>query len=900
MKIPDNLLSDTKIYKKYIQSYFKKCFNHFPNPIPYKNLITEFLKAKPPKKNGNHYYNKRNSITRGIVKFTIKSDYSVSMNMKDKKVIEADARYRVIFKYFENTMKYCKKMSLPVPNTYCVVFFADRHPFELEFNKVHYPMFSFSCPLNKHYPLIPDNTFMEFSFKERFGKGESWDLSKKTFAKNIQKTFKDKRIFFRGKDTTKNRTNARRILYDIQDKKMMNIELLEENAMKYIPMYEFSKYKYLLDLPGQYEWSNRLPRLFLCNRLVIKLNYDIIQYPDEKEFMAFTDLIMRPNVDYLKYETRLNETKYVNYNSRSEKNKKILEDFQRKMLKDIKKMSKKDYDKICGSGYKRINQLKNKHLYLYLYYGILENHKYLLKMNKTNKMNKINGMNKLMKGGDLQLSRFNFLLNNSFSDKKVREMWDYYFKNRKLCERIFYKTDKIFPKTRIAIIIPYRDQPKQNRAAQLKRSISHFKKFLKDFDYRIFIIEQCDDGEKFNRGKLLNIGIQKAIVYKYDVIISHDADIYPNEDALPLYTCIPKYPNHIGNIWKTKYKYWEFIGGILAMTPEQSKTVNGYPNYFWGWGGEDDALYNRIANTYEKILKPESGSVEEWEHNKSSPGSTNLHKMENIMVDLLKWKKNGLNSLKYYTMDVLDYGETKIKDPITDKNRADLEEIYKTDYKFIEKPNKKRRRSPHRVVDDRYYTLKSDKYKIIFFWNAKAGCSTLKRFIYETEENEKLKPGVNIHSLIGQGNKNKYYVKMTPENLKKYKDYKKILLFRDPVSRVFSYFKDKVLQQKRDSFIRKNKKDWLGPLTTFDELIENMKKINKKDYQHHLHSQTDSISREWVDDIVDLKDFSKFLKDLANYKTHQENKTEGKTNISKYTVDIKIKEYTKKYIKHNL
>ena len=53
---------------------------------------------------------------------------------------------------------------------------------------------------------------------------------------------------------------------------------------------------------------NRLPRLFLCNRLVIKLNYDIIQYPDEKEFMAFTDLIMRPNIDYLKYETKLNET----------------------------------------------------------------------------------------------------------------------------------------------------------------------------------------------------------------------------------------------------------------------------------------------------------------------------------------------------------------------------------------------------------------------------------------------------------------------------------------------------------------------------------------------------------------------------------------------------------------
>ena len=29
---------------------------------------------------------------------------------------------------------------------------------------------------------------------------------------------------------------------------------------------------------------------------------------------------------------------------------------------------------------------------------------------------------------------------------------------------------------------------------------------------------------------------------------------------------------------------------------------------------------------------------------------------------------------------------------------------------------------------------------------------------------------------IGQGNNNKYYIEMTPENIKKYKKYKKILL----------------------------------------------------------------------------------------------------------------------------
>ena len=290
------------------------------------------------------------------------------------------------------------------------------------------------------------------------------------------------------------------------------------------------------------------------------------------------------------------------------------------MLKDLKNMSQKNYNKICENGYKRINQLKNKHLYLYLYYGILENHKYLLKING------MNGMNKIMKGGDLQLSKFNFLLTNSFTKEKIDKMYSYYRKNRKLNERIFYKSNKIFPDTRIAIVVPYRDNIKQERKKQFDRFIVHFKKFLKKFTYKIYIIEQSDDGLLFNRGKLLNIGIQKAINEKYDVIISHDIDIYPNNDALALYTCIPKYPNHIGNIWK-EYTYWEYAGGIMSMTPEQYIKTNGYPNNFYGWGGEDDALYNRIQKTYGKILKPENGTIEEYKHNKSTPSKINLEKI---------------------------------------------------------------------------------------------------------------------------------------------------------------------------------------------------------------------------------------------------------------------------------
>ena len=247
MEIPNNLLEDKKVFKEYFQNYFKKCFESFPKPISYKQLIEEQLKAKPIKDGINQWYNKRNKITRGLVKFSIKSNYTASMNIKDKKILKDDTRYELMMKYLNKTLEYCKKNKLPIPNTEFVLFIADRFPFELDDNNIKYPMFCYATTKNKHYPLLPDNTFLEFSFKKRFGSGEDWDTSKKTFKEKIYKKPKSNKLFFRGKDTTNFRTGLRRIIYEEQDKEKMKVELLEGDV-KYIPMYKFSYYKYLLDI----------------------------------------------------------------------------------------------------------------------------------------------------------------------------------------------------------------------------------------------------------------------------------------------------------------------------------------------------------------------------------------------------------------------------------------------------------------------------------------------------------------------------------------------------------------------------------------------------------------------------------------------------------------------------
>lgn len=39
--------------------------------------------------------------------------------------------------------------------------------------------------------------------------------------------------------------------------------------------------------------------------------------------------------------------------------------------------------------------------------------------------------------------------------------------------------------------------------------------------------------------------------------------------------------------------YEEFFGGVSGMTTDQFRKINGFPNAFWGWGGEDDDLWHR-------------------------------------------------------------------------------------------------------------------------------------------------------------------------------------------------------------------------------------------------------------------------------------------------------------------
>lgn len=139
---------------------------------------------------------------------------------------------------------------------------------------------------------------------------------------------------------------------------------------------------------------------------------------------------------------------------------------------------------------------------------------------------------------------------------------------------------------KVAIVVPFRDlQSEQQRSKQLSAFVPAMSKFMmqRKVPFKIFIIEQSDDGKKFNRGKLLNVGFDLACREGYTIFVLHDVDLLPSDDLLPYYVTLPSAPVHIARVWRDRYAVnLDYFGGIVTFSKEQFETVNGYPNNFWG------------------------------------------------------------------------------------------------------------------------------------------------------------------------------------------------------------------------------------------------------------------------------------------------------------------------------
>ena len=215
--------------------------------------------------------------------------------------------------------------------------------------------------------------------------------------------------------------------------------------------------------------------------------------------------------------------------------------------------------------------------------------------------------------------------------------------------------DEIVGKNKTAIIIPFRDsEPEQPRTKQLNEFIKYMSDYLKDITYKIFVIEQSDDSKKFNRGELLNIGFKFAEQEGFTNFIFHDVDLLPSAELKKYYTDAPdKSPIHIAAVWSRYGKNPDYFGGIVAFNKQMFNKINGFPNNFWGWGGEDDELYKR-TKPYYTITKSKNGSIRDLENmnlqQKLGYLKDNdlkfMQKREALAEHDRTWQTNGLNNIK--------------------------------------------------------------------------------------------------------------------------------------------------------------------------------------------------------------------------------------------------------------
>ncbi|XP_029434268.1 beta-1,4-galactosyltransferase 3-like isoform X2 [Rhinatrema bivittatum] len=227
----------------------------------------------------------------------------------------------------------------------------------------------------------------------------------------------------------------------------------------------------------------------------------------------------------------------------------------------------------------------------------------------------------------------------------------------------YYRPPHCIARYKSAIIIPHR-----NRELHLWYLLYYLHPFLQrqQLQYGIYVVHQAGNGT-FNRAKLLNVGVKEALKNEdWDCLIMHDVDLIPENDN-NFYICDHTYPKHMSSAMdKFKYRlpYWTYFGGVSAMTPEQYLRMNGFPNTYWGWGGEDDDIAMRIQLSGMTMSRtPLSlGRYKMVAHIRDEGNEENLKRYSKLRKTRRTWKEDGMNSL---TFQLISREETKLYTNIT-------------------------------------------------------------------------------------------------------------------------------------------------------------------------------------------------------------------------------------------
>lgn len=199
----------------------------------------------------------------------------------------------------------------------------------------------------------------------------------------------------------------------------------------------------------------------------------------------------------------------------------------------------------------------------------------------------------------------------------------------------------------MAVIIPFR-----NRYEHLNHWLYYLHPILmrQQLDYGVYVINQDGDGI-FNRAKLMNVGCLEALKdYDYNCFLFSDVDLVPMNDR-NLYRCFDQ-PRHLAvamDKFNFHLPYENYFGGVSSLSKDQYMKINGFSNTFWGWGGEDDDIYNRIRIRGMSISRPDSmtGKYKMIKHNRDLHNEPNPKNPDKLSDTHRTMDKDGINNLKY-------------------------------------------------------------------------------------------------------------------------------------------------------------------------------------------------------------------------------------------------------------
>jgi len=213
-------------------------------------------------------------------------------------------------------------------------------------------------------------------------------------------------------------------------------------------------------------------------------------------------------------------------------------------------------------------------------------------------------------------------------------------------------------KSRLKIVVPYRDREKQ-----LRQFLPHIRDYFVEsgMDYHIVIAEQAQ-GAPFNRGAIKNAGF--LLGTESDYTCFHDVDYLPlevdyewsdNPVCLVLLGAQSIPIKASGPTQYIKPDMSKFFGGAVMMPNALFQQVDGYSNQYWGWGYEDTDLVSRFRAIGVSCGR-RPGSFRLIYHDSEgyeADGSLNETAARNRLLHVKKWRPgtaqgaDGLSTLSY-------------------------------------------------------------------------------------------------------------------------------------------------------------------------------------------------------------------------------------------------------------